>query len=481
MWGLEFGLQRLRNLLIMSILLILIFSQPISVAAVSNSNANINYVIDYTTWYGAGVNKGLDIMLDDNNNIYIVGSTTSFSNDSDNTDILVLKYDSNGNLIWNRTWGGKHIDKGLAAVTDSNGFIYVLARSWYLDSPSITMLKYDRDGNLIWNKSLAGPSKFGCGMILGNDGNLYVVGYEETEDRIHDGLLMKVSTEGEIIWERTYSGKYVDRYQDIAIDENGDIYVVGQTELENVDRINILVSKYNAGGDLLWNKSFDIEETSSQAVSVTVDESGNIYVIGNIGLNSTFANDILVLKLDNDGNILWYKVWDGGYFDKAYDAVLDRNGNVYVIGFSEEYNSVKKEYITNLLLLKFDANGNLLWQKTWNNDWEYVEGKSAVIDDQDDIFIVGNAYPENKPEEWNIVVLCVSLDVDNDGLGKWMESKLGTDPNKSDSDGDGFLDSSDIDPLNPLVPWGFFALGIVLVAVTVHFIRLRKSSIRKIS
>jgi len=88
----------------MSILLILIFSQPISVAAVSNSNANINYVIDYTTWYGAGVNKGLDIMLDDNNNIYIVGSTTSFSNDSDNTDILVLKYDSNGNLIWNRTW-----------------------------------------------------------------------------------------------------------------------------------------------------------------------------------------------------------------------------------------------------------------------------------------------------------------------------------------------------------------------------------------
>ena len=111
---------------------------------------------------------------------------------------------------------------------------------------------------------------------------------------------------------------------------------------------------------------------------MTVDNSGNIYVIGRSKAYGEEYPDVLLLKYNSFGMLLWNRTWDRS--ENGNDIVSDSIGNTYITGGSNK----------NLLLLKYNSSGYLQWSTTWDisisNDW----GKKIVMDHLGNIYIMGS-------------------------------------------------------------------------------------------
>ena len=102
--------------------------------------------------------------------------------------------------IWNKTWGTDLYDTGHGIAVDSYGYIYVTGYGYYRDGylSDVFLLKYAPDGNLIWSKIWGGADyDMGYGVAIDSSGYIYVTG---------NGFLLKYDPDGNLIWSRTLSG-----------------------------------------------------------------------------------------------------------------------------------------------------------------------------------------------------------------------------------------------------------------------------------
>ena len=109
------------------------------------------------TWGGASADSVSGIAVDPASGaIYATGSTSSFG--AGGVDVLLLKYDSSGSLVWSRTWGGPGNESGNSVAVDGLGNVYVVGSTdsfgagWY----DALILKFDRSGNLLWSRTWGG-------------------------------------------------------------------------------------------------------------------------------------------------------------------------------------------------------------------------------------------------------------------------------------------------------------------------------------
>ncbi|MCL4551586.1 MAG: peptidoglycan DD-metalloendopeptidase family protein [Bacteroidetes bacterium] len=299
-----------------------------------------------TTWGGSVGDAASSVATDKNNNIYIVGSTSSFG--SGWYDVLILKFDSNGSLIWSKTWGGSSYDAGYGISIDSNDNLIISAES-YSFGTSAVLLKFDNNGNYLWGKSWKSTVSYDAAYSLTIDlsGNIILTG---------------------ISWDYSYS--------------------------PNVNKISII--KYDKNGNLLWCRNWGgsgVDEAWGSHV-IKTDNSGNIYIAGRTQFGSGGA-DALLLKLDANGELIWSKNWGGKDYDTNNGIDLDNQGNIYTVGYTKSFTNNQ----SNLFLLKYDTSGNLFSSKIWNNNHD-SQGQSILIN-QNNIYMTGISY--NSSGSWNDV------------------------------------------------------------------------------
>jgi hypothetical protein len=171
------------------------------------------------------------VALDSSGNIYVAGGT--FSQGAGGRDGLLAKYDTNGNLIWQRILGGANNDIFFSVALDSSGNIYVAGYTFSQGAGGQDGLltKYDTNGNLIWQRILGGANNdIFFSVALDSSGNIYVAGYTSSQGAGgQDGLLTKYDTNGNLIWQRILGGASFDIFLSVALDSSGNIYVAGYT------------------------------------------------------------------------------------------------------------------------------------------------------------------------------------------------------------------------------------------------------------
>jgi len=399
--------------------------------------------------------RGQSITTDVAGNTYITGSFTSPTitfgsttlTNTGSSDILIVKYDPNGNVLWAKSAGGQSDDISRSITTDASGNIYITGYfcSSALVFGNITLVtggraifiaKFDTNGNVLWAKSAGGS--YDCGNSIATDisGNVYITG--DFTDQITFGnitlndsgdgdiFIAKYDSEGNVIWAKSAGGGCIEYSDCITIDASGNIYITGCyssrtitfgniTLINPIGGSNIFIVKYDFEGNVLWAKNSE-GTLNDYAIGIAIDIVGNAYitgyfysstiVFGNTTLTNAGGNnespDIFIVKYDPNGNMLWAKSAGGGGWDFGNYIAKDITGNVYITGnFDSQVITFDSVALANagtgsdIFIVKYDPSGNVLWVKSAGGDHNNDKSNSVATDTSGNIYITGSfASPE---------------------------------------------------------------------------------------
>jgi len=234
-----------------------------------------------TTFGGTLADYLYDITTDASGNIIAVG--TSKSNDNDitgnhgNYDYLVVKLDSNGTILWQKSFGGTSIDKATSVLATSDGGYLVLGYSKSTDGDmaaglphgayDLWLLKLDATGTILWQKTYGGASDDKAGHIYQNGNNYYIAAYSKSADGDlttnrgnYDYWILSIDANGTILWQKSYGGSGIDK--DPVLDGTGPLLIAGSSNSTDGDITNPLgnfdfwvLQVSNNDGTINWQKS----------------------------------------------------------------------------------------------------------------------------------------------------------------------------------------------------------------------------------
>jgi uncharacterized delta-60 repeat protein len=342
---------------------------------------------------------GEAVAVDNSGNVYVAGSTRKGSG-SESQDIILIKYNPDGDILWTRGFNGNADDFDLAAdaALDNDGNIYITGES--TDSSSdenITTIKYDPSGNQQWVKFYNGSGdnvdEARAIYVDGSD-NIYVTGYSRNGPFTADGDLttIKYNSSGQEQWVGIYDqDDEFDGGVSVVADAAGNVHAAGTTTSSSLNQDFVIV-KYNSSGMEQWAKLYNgTGNSADNGVKVAVDNQQNVYVTGSSQATSTFGrNDIITLKYNSSGEVQFTKTYDAaGYGDNAADLEIDENANLYVSGSTQDTAlAVRLDYIT----IKYSSAGEELW--TIKYDGPDHTGDQAIglaLDGDNNVIVTGTS------------------------------------------------------------------------------------------
>jgi outer membrane protein assembly factor BamB len=335
------------------------------------------------TLESAGDERGYNTTTDNSGNTYVCGYTDSQTAGS-GSEALITKYDSSGNILWQKILGGTGIEEGHGIATDNSNNVYFCGRtSSALSFSGTFVVKYSTDGLILWQKLLFRDNGVVIGedIAIDNNDNVYICGHTQLQGVLPAAFVVKYNASGNILWQRVLGegdgGTYI--WDSIASDNNS-VYLCGYGTISNV--YNIMLAKYDANGHILWQRTLGGEGIDSGS-GVAIDNDGNVYVTG-----TNADDDLVIAKYDTNGTILWQRKLSGAgaVNDGGRDIAVDSSGNAYVCGYTAIQDT---GYI---LIAKYDANGNILWQRTLGGNIDDESGEGITLDNNNNLCISGYIY-----------------------------------------------------------------------------------------
>lgn len=244
----------------------------------------------------------------------------------------------NEQIVFSKTYGGSNIDEA-------------------------SIIKQTSDGGFI----VAGNTASGNGQVLGNHGNI-------------DCWILKLNAGGNIQWQKTLGGTGRDEVKSLIIDQDGGYVFAGNTNSTNGDVTgnngggDCWIVKLNAAGNILWQKNIggpgedeanSIIQTSDLGYAVCgFTTSSNLNVVGTSG-----NGEMLIMKLDVSGNLLWQKILGGSNIDAGTSIIQLSDGNILSTGFTNSTNGDVSANLGNMDIwaIKLSQTGTEIWKKNYGS------------------------------------------------------------------------------------------------------------------
>jgi hypothetical protein len=260
------------------------------------------------------------------------------------------------NVLWERTYGGAGDDRAFYAATVADGFVVVgSSTSFQQDMTAAWVLKLDHYGKALWNQTFFEGAGNEFRYVLCLDDGLLLVGNVFLPSGNTDGYVVRVDDEGKMRWNITFGGENVDKLFS-AVETQDGFVLAGLTHSFGNDS-EVWVVKVDSDGSKVWSKTYGgAMEDAGRAITST---RGNHYVVA--GYTNSMGNgdyDFLLMKIDASGNMVWNKTYGGTQSDKAY-SIAETAGECIAVGDTRS----KGEGESDAWIIKVDVNGNLMWDK----------------------------------------------------------------------------------------------------------------------
>jgi hypothetical protein len=347
-----------------------------------------------TTYTNSGAyrDQATDIALDDSGNVYLCGASYINGN---HFDFLVLKFDSSGALLWDYTFNGStSLADGATAMAIENGSVFVTGPATFTTSYiDYLTLKISAAGTLQWQSTYNYVNFADVPFdIVVEDGNVFISGGSQNSFTDWDyATIQLLESNGNAIDTARTGGTGIGfEYSTEAIMGNDGYYYITGTFYNNGSK-DFKTIKFDASLNVVWAATFDFDGEDDEALSLTVDTTGNVFVAG---VSSDSSNkQFTIVKYNSSGTQQWVHRSGGNNNDRSTRITCDESGNVYATG--ERHNGFNLDFYT----LALDDQGSVLWSKLFNGG-SNGDDKANMIVVKDDFIVVSGTTTINGNQEY---------------------------------------------------------------------------------
>jgi hypothetical protein len=222
---------------------------------------------------------------------------------------------------------------------------------------------------ITFQKTFGGANyDYGYSVQKTTDGGYIIAGETESFGAGgYDVYLIKTTANGDTLWTKTFGGISDDYVNSVQQTADGGYIIAGTTESFGAGGYNFYLIKTDANGDTLWTKTFDgISDDYGNHVQQTSD--GGYVIAGTTGNYPT--TDFFLIKTTANGDTLWSKTYGGTNYDWCNSVKHTADGGYIIVGETENFGAGNLD----VYLIKTDANGVILWSKTFggtSDDYGY--------------------------------------------------------------------------------------------------------------
>lgn len=285
--------------------------------------------------------------------------------------VAVVKFGSDGTHCWSKSWSFEGVLELTDMAVSDHGEVYVLSELNYPETddrpPDVALLKLSTDGELIWEKVWGGaPSTYphavadSPGAVALRDDTVIVSG--RTWGRM---FLLALNSNGEFHWLKMWETSGYPNVKDMAVDYEGNIWCLGR-DYDGLNRSwQTFVAGFNQAGEALQAYAVG-DDAGPSATSLTALSSGSILIAGHVG--SPYVDwRVALLEADSGGNIIWAKAWSAD--TNAYVATVTKESSelIYVL-----WGRFQDNWKYTLALAELSNEGDLIRTKRWIKGSEYV-------------------------------------------------------------------------------------------------------------
>ena len=321
------------------------------------------------------------VLQTDDNGFIICGFTSSFGLGLE--DIYIVKTDESGNIEWDHTYGGSGDDHGYFITKTNDGGYIICAESTSFGTRKAYLVKINSTGDTLWTNTYKGLYRSTARQILQNDDGSYIVcgTTSNTELGQNDVFLFKTDENGELLWSKIFGGTDTEFAYAMCKTLEGGYILCGGTKSFGAGSYDVYIIKTNEIGDTIWTKTIGGEGYDA-GYSIIQRETGNI-IIG--GVSSSFgpgAFNILVTNLNEGGGIIWTKTID--YIENEQGCHISQTSDNCIAGCG--WTSDIPVTNSDILIFKMDNDGNIIWTNTFGGPTHEVG--YAIYETSDLGFIV---------------------------------------------------------------------------------------------
>lgn len=288
----------------------------------------------------------------------VVGSTGSFGASS--SDIYLLKLNEEGDRVWSKLIGGPQVDEGRALVEMADGGLLIagLTNGGEQGGYDGLVVRTDVDGEVLWERTFGGPD---WDMLYGVDqdgtGGAWLSGTTYSFGNGGDIWLLHLDVDGEVLFDRFYGGDTEDTGASVRATSDGGC-IIGGARVSGGGDLDLHVLKVNSDGDQIWSRSFGgLGDDAARDIENTVDGGYSV-----LGWSRSF-NPVIEqyhVKITGAGDLQWEKNWGQVNDQEGFDHLQLPTGEFASIGYVSQGGAGGKE----MFLLKSNELGDFILGQT---------------------------------------------------------------------------------------------------------------------
>ncbi|RJP77403.1 MAG: T9SS C-terminal target domain-containing protein [Candidatus Zixiibacteriota bacterium] len=270
----------------------------------------------------------------------LVGETESYG--AGDRDIWLVRTNGQGQALWTRTYGGVDFDQVAAGLaTGDNGFLVAGTRGIVVNQEydeNLWLLKLNADGDTLWSRTYGGSyADWSSALIETPDaGYLLIGGTYSFGAGWNDAWILKLNSQGDSLWSRTYGGWNGDQIYGAVPTADGGFLLAGETDSFGAGDRDVWLVKINAQGDTIWTRTFG--ESMYDAARAVIATGNEHYLVG--GFTQTAAAGSMqmwLIKIDAQGDSLWSRTVGGIGIDMAFALQQAPNGDYLLAGLTTSW------------------------------------------------------------------------------------------------------------------------------------------------